>query len=290
MKKQTVIITVILALTFFASCTVPMTETEVSTTESATAVVSEETSVITPASESTIASATTESAEPDFNLIRHQKYQEALLDLYNNHRWPQNCTSFEDDFRLIDGQHAVISENGFGISDVDCDEKDELLIYWKTTSTMVLHCNILQYDPESDSWLEEGLINPYDPKFFDNGMIMNPVVHNQGWGQSLWPYIIFEYDGEHDKYKGDVGEVSCWDKTIFEAMQDAEGMPEWPADKDPDNCGVVYFINYPGYSPDAIYSQLDYDMFVAKTFGNEIHVDYKSLSLENIKKITDIAP
>jgi len=217
------------------------------------------------------------------NVAQHQEYKKALLKLLNKRIWPG--TKRKEEFL-----GSKMSENEFAIADVDMDGRDELIINWNPQEGMCYLTQVLEYDVETKKWKTEGDFYPYGTEFYDNGIVFVPFSHNQGWGSTIYPYSIAKYNPKKDKFKLDIGNVSCWDKECIDQLGDYEGAPQWPYDVDKEKAGVVYIIDYKEYDTKKQYSQTDYNKFLDDLVGdaNLIPVKFKSLTKKNINKIVSV--
>lgn len=197
----------------------------------------------------------------------HTAYKNALTDLFSSFRLP--------DGHIVDSSCPDCETNYFAICDVDGDGVEELIIEWNSACMAGKELLIYQYAPETAKWTCELIAFP-STTFFSNGIILDGLSHNQGYGYKLWPYVIFEYDASNDTYN-DVGFVDSWDKDVMSTG--------YPDSVDTDNAGTVYMISYTGYdSDDFNYSQSEYDAFYKALLNtaNEISIDYKPLTPDNL--------
>ena len=51
-------------------------------------------------------------------------------------------------------------------------------------------------------------------RFYDNGYAQADFSHNQGLGESLWPYTIYKYDQKSDCYYKDIM-IDSWERHIW---------------------------------------------------------------------------
>ena len=288
MKRFIISIILCVFSLMISSCKETTVDTAPETSETAIES-STETSATTSSEETTIATTTTTSATAEttptttVNVAQHQAYKKALMKLLKKRIWPG--TKRKEEFF-----GEKMSENQFAIVDIDLDGVDELIVNWNIYMGMTYISEVFEYDVKTNKWKSEGNFHPFGTVFYDNGVVLVPDAHNMGWGVTIYPYSISIYNPKKDKYKAEVGHASCWDKSIFDAMKDSEGMPKWPAKYDKDNVGVVYFIDYKGYDSKKKYSQSDYDKFLKKLVGdaNVIPVKFKALTKKNINKIASV--
>lgn len=167
--------------------------------------------------------------------------------------------------------------NYFAIYDVDGDGIDELILSWRDSSVAGMWGGVYQYDFETESYHDEGLVEP-EITFYDNGVAYEPWRHNQGPGE-MWPYDASLYNKDKDEYEH-VLSADSWNKDYRE-----EGFPD---SVDVDGVGVVYFTDkdaeYVDY--DNPISQTDYNSIADEYFAgaNEITVTYYELSDKGIEE------
>ena len=217
------------------------------------------------------------------------EYKEALMNLYEHLIWPVTRYYLDDNDRVAEFMYGKKSDNAFAIVDVDRDGRDELIIRWTTAALMswCYTCEVFEYDVENNKWRSEGFFNPDGLEFYDNGIVFNLHLHNQNYGDTVYPYSIVEYNKEDDKYVFDESSgVFCLDKPYFQAR--SEKIPDWFREIDVEKKGVVYSITYRGYDSDRFYSQSDYDKFINDLIGKAKKVDIQFLPLtkKNIEAIT----
>ena len=172
---------------------------------------------------------------------------------------------------LCDGEET----GTFCIADVDKDGVEELVVYRTKNIIEVVY----QYDAATSTMKEELRGYP-GMTFYDNGVMQEPLSHNQGPGQTIWPYKIYEYNAASDSYE-EKGMVDSWDKEYRSEY--------YPQDVDTSNYGTVFSIQYEGYGEayKDYFSKEVYDEFLNKLLkdAKEIKLDFIPLSFENIDRI-----
>lgn len=116
---------------------------------------------------------------------------------------------------------------------------------------------------------------------YDNGCIRADASHNQGLAGDFWPYALYRYDAESDRYQK-VAMADAWDGAIH--PQDYAGNP-FPKDADVSGAGIVYYVAGDGalYSEDGSFApapmdQADFQKWEASWQGSGAVVEF---SLEN---------
>ena len=188
----------------------------------------------------------------DDSKARINAYKAALKSMKENLKTPDGMELGEP------FESASVDDNTFGIDDIDNDGRDELIVNWENTYTAGMIQLIYEYNPENDTWNQEFLDYP-GTQFYSNGVIFAYWSHNHGLGEA-WPFTIYEYNQENDKYEV-IGSVDSWSKKIAET--DENGNP-FPSEYD-DGSGVVYTIVYRGsYN---MYTTEQYDKLMDEIVG-----------------------
>ena len=168
----------------------------------------------------------------------------------------------------------------FGISDVDNDGKEELIILYEPGVTAYAIGYIWGYDTDAKEihiQLEE---YPYFA-FLENGNVQALASHNQTWGK-MWPYSLYQYDAENDAYEI-CGIVWSEDKGIFEANGVSERYPEYA---DISGTGTVYYIDEETWGTTPT-DEGEYLSWLKENQGDreEVKIEYFAFTEENILKI-----
>lgn len=207
--------------------------------------------------------------------IRHY-YADILSGLVCGYQWP--------DGSQIDSVDGDMGENQYSIVDIDGDGKEELLICFTNTYMAAMVERVYAYDPESDT-LQEELVEFPDVTYYDNGTVIAGWSHNQGLGETLWPFTLYQYDSSSDTYL-EVASVDSWEKSYRE--KDYEGNM-FPDELDTDGDGILYFINEPGdYSTEYPVNKKEYDAWYQSYVGDAkpLNVSYRALEVENFMHYT----
>jgi len=287
MKNRQLFLLIVLLIFILPGCSattesIPETSNTISEPITDTTTTSEISTVTTPEP-----TTTTE----ELNNIRHQKYKEALLNLYNNS--VEVDGSFFEDFTREDSRECIsdINQNAYAIADVDSDGNDELILRYNMYYTMSYRGIVYEYDVENESWNEEIRTSPYGMKFYDNGTLSVCDPKNQNnYSDVPFPYFIFQYNTECDDYSGSRVHIGSFD-TVFYEMRGMD-LPELFIRTDTENAGIIYEMDFNGennWDPGEIeyYSQSQYDAYLSSHLGNEIAIEYKAFTLENFDSIAN---
>lgn len=184
---------------------------------------------------------------------------------------------------LPDGREAELAVgeySKFGISDVDNDGKEELILLYESGVTAYAIGHILGYDTDTKEihiQLEE---YPYFA-FLENGNVKALASHNQTWGK-MWPYSLYQYNTENDVYELS-GIVWSEDKAIFEVNGVSERYPEYA---DISGTGTVYYIDNETWGTTPT-DEAEYLSWLKEKQGDseEVKIEYLAFTEENILKI-----
>lgn len=168
----------------------------------------------------------------------------------------------------------------FGISDVDNDGKEELIILYEPGVTAYAIGYILGYDTDAKEIYIQLEEYPYCA-FLENGNVKVLASHNQTWGK-MWPYSLYQYDAENDAYEI-CGIVWSEDKGIFEANGVSERYPEYA---DISGTGTVYYIDEETWGTTPT-DEGEYLSWLKENQGDreEVKIEYFAFTEENILKI-----
>ena len=175
------------------------------------------------------------------------------------------------------------TEYRYTITDIDGDGFEELLLMQDTG--VMASMDYLVLDGQGGQLRAELEVFP-SLTFYENGYVRADASHNQGLAGDFWPYALYRYDAESDRYQK-VAAVDAWDGSIH--AQDYAGNP-FPKDADASGAGIVYYVAENGetYGDNGTFAvepmdQADFQKWEASWQGSGAVVDF---SLEN-EIITD---
>lgn len=216
--------------------------------------------------------------------LYREQYQWALNCLISEHVFPDG-TPVDVTF-IKDGD---FSHNYFSVCDIDGDGTEELIISYSYASMVGMVYYILQYMPESEDFHVELLAFPGE-EIYTNGYITIQASHNQGIGNSFWPYAVFQYDRTQDVYTR-IAFVEAWEKATFPTDRLGNVYPD---QVDTSGTGYVYRITKAGQDTgDAPWvDYTDYGLFLESTYGNApiFNMDYLPITEEHIAGLLPTQP
>ena len=170
------------------------------------------------------------------------------------------------------------TEYRYTITDIDGDGFEELLLIQDTG--VMASMDYLVLDGQGGQLRAELEAFP-SLTFYENGYVRADASHNQGLAGDFWPYALYRYDAESDRYQK-VAMADAWDGGIH--PQDYAGNP-FPKDADVSGAGIVYYVAGDGalYSEDGTFApapmdQADFQKWEASWQGSGAVVEF---SLEN---------
>ncbi len=170
------------------------------------------------------------------------------------------------------------TEYRYAITDIDGDGFEELLLMQDTG--VMASMDYLILDGQGGQLRAELEVFP-SLTFYENGYVRADASHNQGLAVDFWPYALYRYDAESDRYQK-VAMADAWDGAIH--PQDYAGNP-FPKDADVSGAGIVYYVAGDGalYSEDGSFApapmdQADFQKWEASWQGSGAVVEF---SLEN---------
>lgn len=232
----------------------------------------------TQEADATSEEATTEDTQAqwqeEFAQARRMDYYGKILEtLQDTTLLPDEEYSENNDYTMVD-----IASSKYAIFDVDCDGKDELLIY-KMYDNYTGKARIYEYDVDANDLVTE--IDEYPLlTCYENGAVTAGYSHNQGLGASLWPFAIYTYDSASNTYMHQ-GNVDTWEKSF--APQDSEGNI-FPDNLDTDGDGVLYYVmNDDGNGTDSPKTKAEYEEEMKNYTGGsaEIEIPWKNFGQED---------
>lgn len=211
------------------------------------------------------------------DVTKKDKYISILKEIYNEHKLP-------DGSELGYDGGSDFAENKFAIYDIDFDGSEELIISYTTSYMAGMMALVYDFDSNLDTLTEE-LVEFPALTFYNNGIVKADASHNQGLaGEALWPYSLYKYDGELDKYIL-VAIVDAWDKSCNDTNYLGTKFPE---DIDKDGDGIVYYIMTDGeYELNTPVDLEEYNKWINSYLNEaeEISIPFMSFTDENIDSI-----
>ena len=214
---------------------------------------------------------TTEQALDDNSEVMDEVYKKLIQEML------QTGTFLQSGGVQCDGMPY---ENSYSIMDIDDDGKEELLINFGNASCMAgMVLYIYDYDRTSKEVYIQFAGFP-DITVYDNGYIKEAASHNHGRSNlsDFWPYQLFQYNSETDKYEAVAG-IDAWQRVIYEGC---EPDPKFPKEKDLDADGVVYYSwDEDYYVPAMIMDNAEYEKWCEKyNVGNVKKISWHSIISE----------
>ncbi|MDO4260508.1 MAG: hypothetical protein Q4C82_00385 [Eubacteriales bacterium] len=204
-------------------------------------------------------------------------YRSVLEDIFYEHRFPDG-----QDYGFEYG--GDVTTNKFAVCDADQDGRQELVIFYQTTTMAGKRFLIYDFDEEQDAVREEFSEFP-SVTFYENGYVKAKLSHNHGLAPygDFWPYTLYRYDAEGDTYTV-TASVDAWEKEWSET--DYQGNP-FPEEADTSGAGIVYYATPEGEEDTAPMDQSVYEEWVADWMGDAriMEFPFEYLTEENIKKI-----
>lgn len=240
--------------------TTATTSKQKKTTTKATTTTTASTSV------STTTTAVTTTTAPETNAC---SYGEILNNIFVNRKTPAGANLFD-----IDG-------NEFALSDIDSDGKEELVILCKNTSVAAMTCTV--YDLSENEGTYEELSCYTDAEFYDNGIIISYFAHNQGLSGGFWPYSVYKYNKDSDKYEFEAN-VTAWDKSLYPKDFSENSYPE---EADKSGSGFLYYVSKDSQISSEPMDKSEFDKWHDEIFGSakKLSPEFKQISAEEILKI-----
>lgn len=205
-------------------------------------------------------------ATSDVETVR-STYKEVLYRCINDNIWPVIGEG-------SDVMREYLAGSRFAIYDINGDDVEELVISVQDPITNYYNY-VVEYRTEISDI--DCIFEGCDIDVYDNGLIIEYYSHNQGYGDDIWPYKLYKYDGFSKKYEYFL-DVDSWSCEIH---------PEdYPYDIDTDNYGSVYHI---GATDDknGYYSKSYYDEWTKNTFSNAntLDVQYHNMTISEVDNV-----
>lgn len=218
-----------------------------------------------------------EPAEADLAERAREAYRTVLEDVYFDQKFPGG-----QDFGYQPGANYDVTSNTFAIYDIDADGEEELILCYTTTYTAGMSELIYGFDSAMGTVSEELRAYPL-VTYYDNGIIEEGLSHNHGMAPDgdFWPYNVYRYDGEEDRYLR-IASVDAWSRAYRE--EDYDGNP-FPEEIDADGDGLVYCITEGEDGEEKrMLDESEYQEWRASWMGEaqQIRLPVKNLTPDNI--------
>ena len=176
-----------------------------------------------------------------------------------------------------------MAANQFAVCDVDGDGEEELVIGYVSGMYAGYRGMVYRYDPASGR-LETQLEEFPMLTFYDNGAVQAGWSHNQGRGGRFWPYTLYRYQPETDRYDR-VGSADAYDLEVA-AYND---LHDYPFQTDTSRSGFVFYLDTGdgGSAYDVPLDLSDYLAWRESWLGgaSRLNILYQSLTRENIEAL-----
>lgn len=206
------------------------------------------------------------------SILLNRHYADMLACIGQGSCWP------EDDSGTYQNYLSEYDrENKFAVYDIDGDGIEELLVEISSASMAEMRFVIYQYDLENDT-IKVELDEFINNTFYDNGIIVSNWSHNQGLGDAIFPYNVYQYDKNQDAYVK-LGDADSWNREFAEKDWNGNAFPD-SVDRDGD--GNIYFISDAEGKTETV-DGAEFDKWENSLFGNakEVEIDWKNLKSEN---------
>ncbi len=203
-------------------------------------------------------------------------YAELLSRLY--------FTGYISEEEQVETDLGNMSDNKYAVLDIDGDGREELLVSISNASMAGMFESVYDYNSQSGEWNQQ-LVEFPSLTYYDNGTAKAEWSHNQGLGESLWPFTLYRYDAQSDAYQ-EVGSVDTWEKSYRE--QDYEGN-SFPDELDTDQDGILYYIYQPGgQANETPVNKSEYEQWLGSYVGNAqpVEVPYQNMEVDNFSVYT----
>lgn len=197
----------------------------------------------------------------------------------------------EIDTSSLEEGYGEMRDNGFAVTDIDGDGREELIISYANASMAGMFEVIYDYDPAQKQLRQEFLNFPSNT-YYDNNVIIAQASHNHSRGMDFWPVAFYRYQKDRDSYEW-IGYADTWSREWSETFDGDESKP-FPEELDVDGDGILYNIqktsvdavsyNYEDYR----YNRADYEEWYQSVMAgaNEISLDRQPLEYASFADYT----
>ena len=216
---------------------------------------------------------------------RCAKYSEVLMQILTDRTDPDG-RYFDNGSQGID-----FSGNGFAITDIDGDGREELIFNFNDTYMAAMQEIVYDYDENTHVLQTEletfFIMNTY----YSNGYVKADASHNHTCDpetRGIWPYSLYKYDTATDSYIN-IGYVECWDELMFPTNYEGEA---FPGELDADGDNLLFFVGYYSKEGDVIQrtymDREEFETWEQTMFPDEykIDIEYHHMTEEEITQVT----
>lgn len=181
---------------------------------------------------------------------------------------------------LPDGNIAEFAAGAysqFAVYDVDCDGREELVLFYDPGITAAARGYIIDYDKDTEKiYIQLEEFPAFT--FLNNGNLKALSSHNQSYGD-MWPYTLYQYISESDTYEL-IGYVHSEDKRILE-LNGLGG--QYPDETDISGAGTVYYVGMDSWGTEPL-DEKDYIEWLNTKRSNveEVEIQFWAFTEENI--------
>ena len=181
-----------------------------------------------------------------------------------------------DYFDPADNPQEEIERCRFAVADIDQDDLLELIIRFDSTYMAAQYTGVWEISDERQV-VQKGTLGTVCT-FYDNGNVQVDLSHNQGGGETIWPYQLFRYDTASGRYVS-FASASCVDEWV-------DPFDEYSAGQDSDGDGTIYYFAQVGEDPQPLTLE-QYEALVDQYIPTEAEIPliWMELTEENIRRL-----
>ncbi len=192
----------------------------------------------------------------------------------------------ELDTSSLDAGFCEMRDNHFAVTDIDGDDREELIVSYSNASMAGMQVIVYDYNPAAGQ-LKRELVEFPALTYYDNGVIKAEASHNHSMGE-FWPLTFYRYQADSDTYVR-IAYVDTWSKAFAQEWYEGQAFPD---ELDSDGDGVLYNIHEGAeasyeYS-DYQYNEADYEAWYQSLMegAKEVEADYQPLDYEAFADFT----
>ena len=181
-----------------------------------------------------------------------------------------------DYFDPADNPPEEIERCRFAVADIDQDDLLELIIRFDSTYMAAQYTGVWEISDERQV-VQKGTLGTVCT-FYDNGNVQVDLSHNQGGGETIWPYQLFRYDTASGRYVS-FASASCVDEWV-------DPFDEYSAGQDSDGDSTIYYFAQVGEDPQPLTLE-QYEALVDQYIPTEAEIPliWMELTEENIRRL-----